>query len=490
MSPRLRRIGSVTVVLALLGACTVGPDYARPPAVVSAGFKEAEGWKLAEPRDIDPKGEWWVVYGDPVLDGLMRQVDISNQNLAAAEAAYRQASAAVRGARATLFPTLGLNASAARSERGGSSGVSSFSSGGSRTANQFDVSASAGWELDVWGRIRRTVESNVAGAQASAGDLAAARLSAQGDLASAYFQLRVADQIKRLLDESASAYAESLRIARNQFAQGIVSRADVAQAETQVNTTRAQAINVGVARAQFEHAIAVLIGRPPADLTLGPAEQVTGVPVVPPGIPSALLERRPDIAAAERRMAAANAQIGVAEAAYYPTISLSGLLGFSASALGGLFTASNRLWSIGSDLAWTVFDAGGRTAAVDQARAFYDQNVASYRQTVLTAFQQVEDALSTLRILEEQAAAQEIALRSAREAERLALNQYRAGTVAYTTVIVAQTQALSNAQAALNIQQNRLTASVALIRALGGGWTAERLPSTAQAEAEPASARK
>jgi NodT family efflux transporter outer membrane factor (OMF) lipoprotein len=472
---------ALLVALLALAACEVGPDYERPSAPTPVAYKESEGWKPIEPRDATDRGPWWSVYNDPTLNELEAQIDISNQTLKASEAAYREARAIVTEARAGLFPTLSVGASAQRSGQGrgsSSSGTGVFRSG--REQNQFTLNTSASWELDLWGRIRRIVESDVAGAQASAGDLAAARLSAQGTLANDYLQLRVVDELKRLLDSTVAAFDRALSITESRYRQGVAGRSDVASARAQLESTRSQALNVGVQRAAFEHAIAVLIGKPPAELTIAPAPVALVVPVMPTGLPSTLLERRPDIAAAERRVAAANAQIGAAIAAYYPTVTLSASYGIASSALDTLFRASNAVWSFGSTVSETVFDAGLRGAQVDAARAFYDQNVADYRQTVLIAFQQVEDALAALRILEQQAEVQNAAVAAAQEAERLIFNQYTAGTVAYTNVITAQTTALGNEEAALTILQNRLVASSNLMQALGGGWDAAQLPSDAQ----------
>jgi NodT family efflux transporter outer membrane factor (OMF) lipoprotein len=453
--------------MTLLLGCTVGPDYRRPDAPVPAAYKEADGWRKARPADAVERGAWWSVFRDPVLDRLERQVAVLNQNLKAAEAAFRQAEALVAQSRAGFFPTAQINASAQRSRSPGSGFIS----------NSFSLTESASWIPDLWGRVGRTVESDVASAQAGAGDLGAARLAAQGQLANAYMQLRVADALKRLLDESAKAFGESLRISQNQFNAGIAAASDVAQARTQLESTQAQAIALGVSRAQLEHAIAVLIGRPPAELTIPPVADLPPLPDIPPGLPSTLLERRPDIAAAERRMAAANAEIGVAETAFFPDITLSADAGTTASRLAKLLSASNRLWSFGSTLVQTIFDAGGRHAEVERARAAFDESVATYRQTVLTGFQQVEDQLAALRILAQQAAALDKAVAASREAERIIFNQYKAGTVAYTNVVVAQTAALGNAEDALRVRQSRLVAAVALIQALGGGWSTGELPS-------------
>ncbi|HEV2334077.1 MAG TPA: efflux transporter outer membrane subunit [Stellaceae bacterium] len=472
----------MTIALAVT-ACTVGPDYQRPAVRVPAAYKEAAmtgtRWQAAQPADASDRGAWWRVYRDPVLDGLAPQIEVSNQNLKASEAAFRQAEAIVAQARVGFFPTSQVTASATRS-RGGGGGAA----GSEGISNFFSVAGSASWILDLWGKVTRTVESNVATAQADANDVANVRLAAQGQLTSDYMQLRVADELKRLLDAAVKAYAESLRITQNQYNAGIAAASDVAQARTQLESTRAQAIATGVLRAQLEHAIAVLVGKPPAELTIPPVAGVPALPEIPAGLPSTLLERRPDIAAAERQMAAANAQIGVAEAAFFPTVALSGDAGSAATALGQLFSAPSVVWSFGTTAAQTVFDAGLRQAQVEAARAQFDATVADYRQTVLTGFQQVEDELAALRILSRQAAAEDSAVAAAREAERIIFNQYKAGTVAYTAVVVAQTAALANAEAALSVRQSRLIASVALIQALGGSWTVAQVPNREQIESD------
>jgi NodT family efflux transporter outer membrane factor (OMF) lipoprotein len=480
--PRCGR-GQLRVIVAMLAlsACTVGPDYERPTAPVPAEYKEA-GWKVGEPHDAIDRGAWWSIYKDPVLDDLEKQIDISNQNLKAAAAAFQQAEWIVAQARAGYFPTLDVNASAQRSLTGGGS-VSSTGAGRSGfLSSAFSTSASASWTPDLWGRIRRAVEADVASAQASGGDLASARLSAQGTLASDYLQLRLADELKRLLEAAAGYYTESLRITRNQYQSGTADQSAVSQAEAQLEATQAQAIATGVTRAQLEHAIAVLIGKPPAEFSILPTEAMIAVPVVPPEVPSALLERRPDIAASERLMAAANAQIGVAVAAFFPDITLTGDYGTSAITVNHLLATSSRFWSFGSNLIQTVFDAGARSAQVEQARAVFDQDVANYRQAVLTAFQQVEDQLAALRILARQAEVQDRAVAAAFEAARIINNQYLAGTVAYTSVIVADQTALTNAETAVNIRQSRLVASATLIQALGGGWDTTQLPSRERIE--------
>jgi NodT family efflux transporter outer membrane factor (OMF) lipoprotein len=464
--------------LAVLAACTVGPDYQRPPASVPATYKEG-GWKTAEPKDASNRGDWWAIYDDRVLDGLEKRIEISNQTLKAAEAAYRQARAIVAEAQAGYYPTVSLTGSGTRSGQGGrQSGING--SNGIGTNSSVDLTADASWSVDLWGRIRRTVESDVANAQASAADLASARLSAQAQLATLYFELRASEEQKRLFDASVEAFTQSLKITRNQFAVGVAAPTDVVTAETQLEQTRSQAIAVGVQRAQFEHAIATLIGKPASEFSLAPAPLALSVPVAPPGVPSTLLERRPDIAANERLMAAANAQIGAAEAAFYPDLTLSASYGFSSTGLAKLFRASNAFWSVGGQLVQTVFDAGLRSAQVEAAKATYDQTVANYRQTVLTGFQQVEDELAALTILAQQAQVEANTVRLAREAERLTLNQYQQGTVAYTAVITAQTTRLNNEQTALGIMQSRLIASVALVQALGGRWSSAQVPDAGQ----------
>jgi NodT family efflux transporter outer membrane factor (OMF) lipoprotein len=477
-------VGLLAAAIVGVAGCSVGPDYQRPGAPVPAAFKEAPpaGWKLGTPADAMDKGAWWVVYDDPLLDRLEREVNVSNQTLKEAEAAYREAAATVQVARGSLFPTISATPGVSLENQAGSFSSGGLVSGGSVASGRagvrtnYSLEANASWDVDVWGRVRRTVESDVAGAQASAADIANARLSAQAALATDFFELRSADALQHLLDDTVAQYRRSLQITQNQYAAGVAARSDVITAQTQLQTTQAQAINVGVARAQYEHAIAVLSGHPPADLTIAPGTLAAAVPVVPAAVPAALLERRPDIAAAERQMAQENALIGVAIAAYYPDVSLTALYGYVGNPIGSLISASNKVWSIGGTAAETVFDGGIRSGQVAQARATYDQSVATYRQTVLTAFQQVEDELSGLRILADEARAEDAAVASARQAVQIALNEYRAGTQPYTTVITAQTTALQDQESALTIQQNRLTASVALIEALGGGWNTGLLP--------------
>jgi NodT family efflux transporter outer membrane factor (OMF) lipoprotein len=466
----------LSCTLAALAGCAVGPNYHRPAAAAPTQFKEAEGWKAAAPAEPASATEWWSVYNDPLLDELEKQIDISNQTLKASEAAWRESRALVSQARAAYLPTVALNGDATRAGgRANSSGTGGVVVPTAHPYNTFEVEATASWELDIWGKIRRTVESRLANTQASEAELAAARLSAQAALATDYIDLRVADETRKLLDETVAAYQRSLTITQNQYKAGIVAKADVITAQTQLGGAQSQQLAIGVTRATLEHAIAVLVGKAPADFSIAPAPFGTSVPVAPAGVPSTLLERNPTVAAAERNMAATNAQIGVAIAAYFPDITLSGLAGFASNTASQLFKAPSQVWSFGGNAGLTLFDFGLRSAQVDQSRATYDVAVANYRQAVLVAFQQVEDQLATLRILEAQYAVQDQTVQSANEAVRLALNEYKAGIVSYTTVVTAQATALTASQNLLSIRQNRLNASVALVQALGGGWDAATL---------------
>jgi NodT family efflux transporter outer membrane factor (OMF) lipoprotein len=468
---------------AILGAgltsCTVGPDYLQPSAPVPATYKELKGWKRAAPSDDIDRGPWWLVFHDPKLDFFEPQVAISNQTVAAAEAAYRQSLAVIKEAQAGLFPTVSLNynvtgSHAGASVAGGTGGISSTSAISTLTAN-------AAWDLDLWGKIRRAVESDVSGAQVSAAEIANAKLSTQSLLATAYYNLRAADALQALLDRSVNAFRRTLAITQNQYAAGTVSKADVATALAQVLNTQSQAINVGIQRAQFEHAIAALTGRPPAALSIPPSPLGYKLPNIPVSVPSALLERRPDIAAAERAMQQQNALIGAAIALYYPDVSLSGLFGFMGT--GGLaLSLANEVWSVGATAVQTAFDAGLRDAQVEAAMAAYQQSVANYRQVVLTAFQQMEDELAAVRILARQQTVADGAVKAAQVELDILLNQYRAGTVAFTAVVVAQATLLADEQSALTVRQNRFLAAVALIEALGGGWNATELPNSAELE--------
>jgi NodT family efflux transporter outer membrane factor (OMF) lipoprotein len=469
-SSRRKRAGLVVCAIAGLCGCTAGPNYVRPPVETPSAYKEAQGWKQAEPRDERPRGNWWEAFNDPQLDALVTQVAITNQTIKAAEARVREARALTDAARAAFFPIVTANASATRSSsRGGTIvGGTVGSSGGVR--NNYNVALDVNWEIDLWGRVRRTVEASEASGEASVADLESAKLSAQAQLAEDYFLLRVQDAQIRLLNDTVVAYERSLQLTRNQYAVGVVGRADVAQAETQLKSTQAQAIDAAVQRAQLEHAIAILVGTPPAEFSIAAEAVPTEFPAIPVELPSELLERRPDIAAAERRAAAANAQIGVAESAFFPSLTLSATGGFQSSVLSQLFTLPSRYWSLGPALAQIIFDAGLRRAQTAQAIATYDENVANYRQTVLTGFQEVEDNLAALKILEQEAAVQDEAVKAARESLAIVLNQYRAGTANYLAVVVIQAAALNNERTALSILSRRLTASVILIKALGGGW--------------------
>lgn len=448
-----------------LGACLVGPNYRRPPVMTTPTFKEAAGWAPAQPSDAAERKDWWTVFGDPTLDNLEARVNVSNQTLAAAEAAYRQAHALVAQDRAALFPTVVLDASAAQS--------GSFSGKPHAT---YQPSVGASWAPDIWGAVRRTIENARGNAQASAAILANARLSAQTELALDYISLRQLDEEKRVFDDTVIAYQKSLEVTQNKYQVGVVARSDVLTAQGQLLTTQATDTNLIQLRARMEHAIAILTGQPPATLTLEPTPWNLRLPQIPTSVPSTLLERRPDIATAERSTAGANALIGVALAAYYPNISLSGQAGFAGSTLGGLFTASSSFWSLGASAAETVFDAGARGARVRGARAFFDEAVANYRQTVLVAFGQVEDNLAAQRVFGPEEAQLQQAADVTAANETITLNEYRAGTIDYTTVVIAQAAALSARNALLSIQASRLITAVDLIEALGGGWTAADLP--------------
>jgi len=463
----------IAFLFAFLAGCAAGPDYVRPQIEAPAQYKELQGWRQAEPRDALPRGSWWTMFGDRELDALMARVDLSNQTLRAAEARFRQSRALADQARAALFPALSANASATRSKSPSLSNQPSFAVG---AINNYNVALNTSWELDVWGRVRRSVEAGEAGWQASAADLEAARLSAYAALAQNYFALRVADATRQVLEDTVAAYERTLELTRNRYAAGVVARVDVVQAEVQWKSAQAQLIDVGVERAQLEHAIALLVGEAPAAFSIERAPFAANMPAIPVGLPSELLERRPDIAAAERNAAAANARIGAARAAMFPAITLSATNGFRTTNRADLFTAPSRLWSLGAALTQPLFDAGLKQALSEQALGAYDEDVAIYRQTVLTGFQEVEDNLAALRILEEEAALQDEVVAAARQAVELTTNQYRAGVVSYLNVIAAQTTLQANERSAASILGRRLTASVALVKALGGGWSSEALP--------------
>jgi NodT family efflux transporter outer membrane factor (OMF) lipoprotein len=457
----------------------VGPDYKRPTLPVAPAFKE-QGWTAAEPADLSPRGDWWTIFNDPTLAALEARVAISNQNVAAAEAAYRQAEALVSEQRAGLFPTVTLNGGATRSGSGGGGAatvvggeVVSGGGGGGRATTTYRMSASASWAPDVWGRIRRGVEGAQANAQASEADLAAARLSAQATLATDYFDLRETDAEIALLAQTVADYQRNLQIAQNRYDAGIAPHSDVLQGQSQLATTQGDLADLQSRRAAFEHAIAVLTGQTPESFSL-PADPSwsAAIPAVPAGVPSTLLQRRPDIAAAERRAAAANAQIGVETAAYFPDLTLTGSYGFAGSELGRLFSASTSVWSIGLTAAETLFNGGLTQARVRGARAGYDQAVAQYRQTVLAGLQEVEDQLAATRVLAEEYGFRDTAARDAALATTMVRNQYREGQVDYTAVVVAQVQALNAQRTLAQAAAARRTAAVSLIQAIGGGWTA------------------
>jgi len=467
--------------LILLTTCTVGPNYVRPATEIPGVFKEMEGWKVAQPKDHLTRGAWWEIFNDPQLNALEEQVNISNQSLKVAEAQFRQARALVQVARAAYFPTVTVGASFTRARISPNApsvaGATGTTGASSPPYSDYLLGADVSWEVDLWGRVRRTVEASKATAQATAADLESTRLLVQAELGQDYFQLHTFDAQKQLLDATVIAYQKFLELTKNQYASGVASRADVLSAQTQLKTTQAQAIDVGVQRAQLEHAIALLVGKPASLFSIPVGPLMTGPPAVPVGVPSDLLERRPDIAGSERRVAAANAQIGVAVAAYYPTVTLSASGGFETTNLSKWLIWPSRFWSVGPGISETVFDGGLRRGQTAAARAAYDGTVASYRQTVLTGFQEVEDNLAALRILEEEAKVQDEAVKAAQQSVDFTTNQYKAGTVSYLNVLVAQTIALNNEITALGIASRRMTASVLLVKALGGGWAVSSLRS-------------
>lgn len=458
------------VTAVLLGGCaSVGPDYVRPTVTVPAEFKESAGWKLAQPADVAPHGPWRRMFGDPELDALVARIEIGNQNVKAAEAQYRQALALLDQTRAGLIPAVTGNASLNRGQqRSGTSGAATQIL--NSVTKIYSVSLGLNWEADVWGRIHRVIESNESAVQASAADLGGALLSAQAALVQSYLQLCASDAQRRLFDDTVAAYERALVITRNRYQAGVAQKSDVTQAESQLNTAKAQAADLAIQRAQLEPAIAVLMGKPPEEFSLAPRTALPSPPAVPPALPSSLLERRPDVAAAERRAAAANAQIGVATAAMYPAISLSASGGFLSSSLASLLSASHRFWALGPTLAATLFDGGALRAQEAQAIISYDQSVATYRQTVLAAFQSVEDNLSALAALREELQAERAAERAAAETLRITQEQYRAGTVSYLNVVIAQNTYLVARSGVLNVQSRQLTATVNLVSALGGDW--------------------
>ena len=469
-------LAAVPALTLLSSGCLKVPAYQKPTASVPQSFKEEppQGWKSAAPNDGELRGKWWEIFGDPALNALEEQVSISNQNVLQAEAQFREAKAAVRIARSALFPLVTSSPSVAGSQ--GSSRLSSRA-GPSSPLGTYDLPINASYTADVWGSIRRTVRASAETAQATEAQLENARLLYQSELAQDYFQLHGLDGDADLLEQTAKSYQEYLELTRNRFAGGVASDSDVAQAETQLYTTQAQLTDLQVQRAQLEHGIAILTGKPPADLDIPRAAIKIAPPRIPVGLPSTLLERRPDIAEAERQAASANEQIGVAKAAFFPALTLAASAGVQSSSFLNWITWPSRFWTIGPQLSQILFDAGKRTAQVTQAQASYDATAANYRQTVLTAFQQVEDNLAALRVLEHESADLDRAVKSAERSVTVSTAQYKAGTASYLQVITVQTIALADERSAVDLLTRRMTASVLLIEALGGGWNVSQLPS-------------
>jgi NodT family efflux transporter outer membrane factor (OMF) lipoprotein len=463
----------VLMLSSVLFGCAVGPDYKRPEVETPEAFKELPGWSAARPQDEAPKGPWWTVFNDAQLDALLQRVDVSNQTIRQAEARQRQAKALYDQARASLFPPISANASAQRSKAPSLSNQPSFATG---AVNNFNLNVATSWEIDLWGKVRRGVEAGEASLAASAADVEAARLSSRASLAQAYFSLRVVDEGRRILEETVAAYQRSVDLTQNRYNAGIVARVDVVQAQVQLKSTQAQLIDLGVDRAQFEHAIAILLGEPPSKFSLERAKLDTTMPAIPVVVPSVLLQRRPDVAAAERNAAAANARIGVAQAAYFPAITLSGSAGYRNTDINNLIELPFRFWSLGAAITQPLFDAGLRKAQTAQAVAIYDEDVATYRQTVLIGFQEVEDNLAALRILEEEAKLQDEVVVAAQRSLDLTVNQYQQGVANYLAVITAQAILLNNQRTAVTILGRRLTASINLVKAMGGGWSTADLP--------------
>lgn len=459
------RISAAVSCLLLLAACAVGPDYKAPPAQdVGVGFKSAQGWVQARPGDPLASDSWWQRYQDPLLNSLIDSLNTSNQTLAQSIARYDQAVATTAQTRSSFFPTAGISLSGDRSKS---------AAGG--VGNSVSGSVSLQWEADLWGKLRRQYESSKSDEQASRADVAAARLGMQSTLAQNYFALRMLDERQRLLKANVRAYERSVQVNQNRYQQGVAARADVVTAEAQLESARASAIAIEADRSLLEHAIAVLIGQPPSAFAIEPKAYEVKVPGIPVDVPSTLLLRRPDIVAAERRVAAANAQIGVAQSAWFPDLTLGGSIGNTTSTLAQWLASPLQFWSLGPALAMTLVDAGARSGAIDASKASYRAEVAAYRQTVLTGLQEVEDAISSLRVLERQQAAQLRALAAARQSLAITQNQYLAGLVDYLSVVQVQSTAYSAEQTALQLESQRLQASVQLIAALGGGWDKQQL---------------
>ncbi len=465
---------------ALLASCTVGPKYTKPGVPTAPAyseqppqsFKEAAGWQTAQPGDAQIRGKWWEMFGDPQLNALEEQVPLANQTLKVSEANFRQARAAINFNQSQLYPTVSVGPaiSANRISANNPTGAPGYQYG------LFSLPVDVSWDVDFWGRIRRTIANAREQFQASAADLENVKLELQSDLAVDYFEARSLDAQKRLLDDTVVAYQKALQLTENRYNGGVASKVEVAQAQTQLDQTQAQDIELGVARAQYEHAIAVLLGRTPEGFRLPLLPLNQSPPGIPVGLPSQLLERRPDIAAAERQVAAANEQIGIAKAAFFPDLLITATGGLQSGSIINWFTWPSRFWSVGPQLAETALDFGRRRAQVQSAQAGYDATVANYRQTALTAFQEVEDNLSTLRILEEESAKQHQATAAAESSLQLSLNRYKGGLVTYLEVVTAQGTALSNERTDVDLVRRRMDASVLLIKALGGGWNVSQLP--------------
>jgi NodT family efflux transporter outer membrane factor (OMF) lipoprotein len=488
----LRPVVLFPVAALLLNGCMVGPKYVKPSVPMTPAFKEAGpdtnpdansnaskesvNWQVAQPADAAQRGDWWTIFGDAELNVLEPQVAENNQNLKAADARFREARALIRFNHASLFPTVGVAPFAGGARESSNQPYFNVNTHNGSGVGVIELPVDLNYEIDVWGRVRRTVSAAREEAQASAGDRQTVMLSLQAELAVDYFEARSADAQEKLLNDTVTAYEEAYRITRNRFEGGVSPKSDVDQAETQLEAAKVQARDITLQRALFEHAIAILLGKPPASFSLPDAPLDARPPAIPPGLPSDLLERRPDIAAAERRVAEANDRIGIARAAFYPTISLNGTVGFEGSSFANLFNPASFLWSIGPTLSQTVFDAGRRAAVSEQANASYDETVANYRQTTLTAFQQVEDNLVALRVLNQEATNQHQATKAAQSAEQIFNNRYVGGLDTYLQVVTAQTTALTNERNDIDIMRREMDASVLLIKALGGGWNVTSLP--------------
>ena len=477
MSPRRQSVFVAAAVAAFaLAGCSVGPKYVKPTAEVPADYKETpSNFKQAQPSDAITKGKWWEIYGDTQLNSLEEQVNVSNQTLKSAEAQFREARAAVRISRGALYPTVGVSPGVGRTEQSENAPLYNKVTE-QRSYNNFIIPFDFSYELDLWGRVRKTIEASRSEAQASASDLANVNLSLHAELAMDYFQLRGLDAEKQLLDSTVVSYAKAVDLTSQRFHAGIASAVDLAQAQTTLETTRAQAVDVEVQRSTYEHAIAVLIGKPASTFHIDPLPLDLLPPAMPPGVPSDLLERRPDISAAERRVQEANANVGVARTAYYPLVTLSGEGGFQSAAFTTLLQGPSGLWALGGQAAQTIFDGGVRRGTNEQARAAYDKSVSDYRGTILTAFQEVEDNLSTLRILEDEAAKEDAAVAAANHSVQLSTTRYKGGVTNYLEVTTAESQALADQVTAVTIRTRRMTASVNLIKAIGGGWSTSQLP--------------